>query len=410
MCLGDVANLAEVGASVWGLEVLGTLNLYTRWLNQLSPSLLRVPFSEEEDRTILLVRGRCLAATYQPQPLIRPSQKFLQMGPKWSQIAKALPGRSDNAIKNHFNSSLKKRWQVLLLPNAANALAAHEMPLSAAPMPGTPLPGTHRLPSSIAAPPSPADTGCHSSSSTHDRVLLTQYVEPSGSIVKVRGVVMVMTEHCAHTQPSSQVWARSCRNGESPRPELLAQLAPHQLPSTGLTVRVHDADGRCSTLASAPNVVCTSCMGDPAVRARITPEPPLATVVSTTEETTSATVAHTMTAAVGHVGHDAQSGQCSVPPPAPTAALVAPADIEHADVFKNYQRMMLQAHADEMDGSSPHVSTLFGNEMLDWVPDAKGDMLSEPWMGACEELAGHLGAPIGVGGHPTQHDLDNLLL
>lgn len=65
-----------------------------RWLNYLRPNLKHGEFSEDEDMIICNL--------------------FARIGSRWSIMASHLPGRTDNDIKNYWNTKLKKKLMDLI--------------------------------------------------------------------------------------------------------------------------------------------------------------------------------------------------------------------------------------------------------------------------------------------------------
>ncbi|XP_016472474.2 uncharacterized protein LOC107794493 [Nicotiana tabacum] len=94
-CWSSVPKLA-------GLQRCGK-SCRLRWINYLRPDLRRGSFTEQEERTIIDVHRI--------------------LGNRWAQIAKHLPGRTDNEVKNFWNSCIKKKLIAQGLdPNTHNLL------------------------------------------------------------------------------------------------------------------------------------------------------------------------------------------------------------------------------------------------------------------------------------------------
>ena len=86
--------VAKLGPGLWAAmaqQIPGRTGkqVRERWLNHLSPSVTKRPWSIEEDNVII--------------------DQHKKIGNCWSRIAKLLEGRSDNSVKNRYYTTLRRR-------------------------------------------------------------------------------------------------------------------------------------------------------------------------------------------------------------------------------------------------------------------------------------------------------------
>ncbi|KAK8997372.1 hypothetical protein V6N11_020852 [Hibiscus sabdariffa] len=163
-----------------------------RWANHLRPNLKKGAFSPEEERIIVELHAK--------------------MGNKWARMATQLPGRTDNEIKNYWNTRVKRRQRQglpLYPPDIQPLHSQHQQ-------------NQHRLlPAMPMAPPT-----CTTTSSFSFQTLM-----PSSSSPNLQGS-MPMQSHPLHIQRSAS--SHMLYNSHSTPPPLQSPGAvstPSPLPS-----------------------------------------------------------------------------------------------------------------------------------------------------------------------------------
>ena len=84
----DWKNVSLLMTKRYGIKNKSSKQCRERWVNSLCPNINKGIWTEKEEKILFLTQ--------------------LKIGNKWSELAKFLPGRSENDIKNHFYSKLRK--------------------------------------------------------------------------------------------------------------------------------------------------------------------------------------------------------------------------------------------------------------------------------------------------------------
>ncbi|TVU05795.1 hypothetical protein EJB05_48978 [Eragrostis curvula] len=124
-----------------------------RWTNYLRPDLKRGLLSDAEEKLVIDLHA--------------------QLGNRWSKIASQLPGRTDNEIKNHWNTHIKKKLKKMGIdPLTHKPLqpTTHQHPSPTSPEARPPAP-EHQRPklNTVKAEATSTNTGASATSSRNDQ-------------------------------------------------------------------------------------------------------------------------------------------------------------------------------------------------------------------------------------------------
>ncbi|KAK3024158.1 hypothetical protein RJ639_042842, partial [Escallonia herrerae] len=103
-----------------------------RWLNYLRPDINHGAFTEEEDNKICTLytemgSRQVNLSRAAKQPLANVFLIFFLLNLRWSVIASQLPGRTDNDVKNHWNTKLKKKLMIMTRESNQNPCTKHPL-------------------------------------------------------------------------------------------------------------------------------------------------------------------------------------------------------------------------------------------------------------------------------------------